>query len=84
MGLPSNGEFHYDELDLSDGLTVKGFKVARLIHNSREEPSSKMSNVPHVGIEDIFNASLDLGFIVGFTFPTKANFQISDFLAKQL
>ena len=55
MGLPTNAEFHDDELDLSERLTIKGVKVPDPFTIPEKELSNKMHNVPTFGIEDMFN-----------------------------
>ena len=55
MGLPTNAEFHDDELDMSDRLTIKGVKLPDPFTIPEKELSNKMHNVPPFGIEDIFN-----------------------------
>ena len=55
MGLPTNAEFHDDELDMSDRLTIKGVKLPDPFTIPEKELSNKMHNVPPFGIDDIFN-----------------------------
>ena len=55
IGLPTKFEFHDDELDLSERLTIKGVRLPDPFTIPEKELSNKMHNVPPFGIEDIFN-----------------------------
>ena len=55
MGLPTNVEYHDDDFDLTERLTIKGIKLPNPFSIPRHEFSNIMQTVPPFGIEDIFN-----------------------------